>query len=196
MVKQKIILMAGGVGSRMGIFNPKRSKMLMEIDGKPLLEYVLEAIEGDLVVVTRPELVREIDPLLNGRDHEFIWSTCKRFRVDVANASKLCGDEFYVICSHQPIPRGFLERMSKPSLTGYDRKYNTDMIPINGGYAHSPYRLTREVVERMEEDGFTHKIERYIPIEKYGIVRNTWLPEADYPFDFMRLVHFMRGLRV
>ncbi len=64
MEKVKILILAGGLGKRMN--NPDLPKVLVKLKGKPLIEYLLEAIEKSgvdprptIVVGKKAELVKE-----------------------------------------------------------------------------------------------------------------------------------------
>ena len=190
-----VAVMAGGFGKRMGITDPMKPKMFMEIGGRPLISYTLDSLHGyDLLIVTRPELREALIPFLVGFDYDFLDRE-PTFRQSVSKASELSGDEFFLLCSHQPIPPDHLKSMEGLSLTGYRTNYNSDMIQMGETLAHMPYRISRDDVRRMEDDGFKHKFEHYIDLERHDLAPTHYLPEVDYEHGFERLKRFMEDLK-
>lgn len=191
------IVMSGGYGSRMGGLNPHKSKMLMEIRGQTLLAMTLSQLKGtDIVFVTRPELINASIPYLDseGLDYEFVERE-DSFRRSLAKATSLCNNEFFVVCSHQPIEDGHISRFDSIGLTGYRTNHNGDMLNLGRIYAHMPYRLNQDVIRRMEDDDFQFTVEHYINPEDFEVYETRFLPEADYPEDFERLKRFFEGLK-
>lgn len=120
----KAVIIAAGCGSRVRAITPDRPKCLMDLGGRPIIKWILNAVEmagiDEVVIVTgfRPEGIKRVVGRRSGRIrityvHNPKWRLPNGLSLYAARRAVRCDEAFILLMSDHLLPAAVIKKVAR-----------------------------------------------------------------------------------